>query len=164
MHDSAIGKRKTRGVVRPLPVPVVSPATSLQRHRLVLPDDGLRRQESSVTTARRPTDDRGRNCLRVLRRGRSYNQIVENTSSPPPKKIVHQTGRRPERSRQHTKFNARIGTHSKPSRTPGNVSHTVLYDGILLPHRIACADFTCVRETRATYRKPLICEKTFYEG
>ena len=24
--------------------------------------------------------------------------------------------------------------HSKPSRTPGNVSHTVLYDAIFLPH------------------------------
>ena len=82
-------------------------------------------------------------------------------STPPPKKIVHQTGRRPERSRQHTKFNARIGTHSKPSRTPGNVSHTVLYDAIFLPHGTACADFNCAGEARATYRKPLTCGKTF---
>ena len=39
-HDSAIGKRKTRGVVRPVLVPVLSFARGPQRRRLVLPDDG----------------------------------------------------------------------------------------------------------------------------
>ena len=60
----------------------------------------------------------------------------------------------------HTQYNARIGTHSKASRTPLTVSPTVLYDAILLPHGTACAEFNCTGETRATYRKPQTCEKT----
>ena len=64
-HDSAIAKRKTRGVVRPLLVPVLSLAKGPQPRRLVLPDDGLRGHESCETTAGHPTDDRGRNRLRI---------------------------------------------------------------------------------------------------
>ena len=41
---------------------------------------------------------------------------------------------------------------SKPSRTPGNVSHTVLYDAIFLPHGTPCADFNSAGEARAIYR------------
>ena len=44
--------------------------------------------------------------------------------------------------------------HSKPSRTPGNVSHTVLYDAIFLPNGTACADLNCAGEARAMYKKP----------
>ena len=51
------------------------------------------------------------------------------------------------------KKNKGVGMHSKPSRTPGNVSHTVLYDAILLPRGTACADFNCAGEARAIYRK-----------
>ena len=61
--------------------------------------------------------------------------------------------KRPERSGQHTQYNARIGMHSKPSRTPGNVSHTVLYDAVFLPHGTACSNFNCAGEARATHRK-----------
>ena len=43
--------------------------------------------------------------------------------------------------------------HSKPSRTPGDVSHTVLYDAIFLPHWTARADLNCAGEARAIYRK-----------
>ena len=39
-HDSAIAKRKTRGVVGPLLVTVLSLAKGPQRRRLVLRDDG----------------------------------------------------------------------------------------------------------------------------
>ena len=65
VHDSSIGKHKTRGVVRPLLVPVVALAKGPRRCRLVLPDDGLRGYESSVTTTRPPTDGRGRNNLQI---------------------------------------------------------------------------------------------------
>ena len=61
----------------------------------------------------------------------------------------------------YTEYNAWIGMHSKPSRTPGNVSHTVLYNAIFLPHGTAWAEFNCAGEARATYRKSLTCEKTF---
>ena len=54
----------------------------------------------------------------------------------------------------HTQYNARIDTRSKPSRTPGYVSHTVLYDAIFLPQGTACPDFNCAGEARATHRKP----------
>ena len=64
-RHSAIGTRKTRGVVRPLLVPVLSLAKGPQRRRLVLLDDGLRGHESYVTTAGHPTDDRGRNRSRI---------------------------------------------------------------------------------------------------
>ena len=83
-HDSAIGKRKTRGVVRPVLVPVLSFAKGPQRRRLVLPGDGLRGHESCVTTARHPTDDRGRNRLRVHAPWPEYHRIVENPSFFPP--------------------------------------------------------------------------------
>ena len=68
----------------------------------------------------------------------------------------------PERSRQHTQYNARIGTHNKPSRTPGNVSHTVLYDAIFLPRGTACTDFNSADEARATYRKPLFSRSSTF--
>ena len=59
-----------------------------------------------------------------------------------------------ERSGHHTQYDARIGMHSKPSRRPGSVSHTVMYDAIFLIHGTACADFNCAGEARAMYRKP----------
>ena len=65
-----------------------------------------------------------------------------------------QKRKRPERSGQHIQYNARIGMHSKPTCTPGNVSHTVPYDAIFLPHGTACADFNCAGEARAMYGKP----------
>ena len=62
------------------------------------------------------------------------------------KRALGYTRKSPERSRQHTQYNVRISRHSKPSRTPGNVSHTVLYDAIFLPHWTACADFNYAGE------------------
>ena len=60
----------------------------------------------------------------------------------------------------HSQHNARIGTHSKPSRTPRNVSHTVLDDAIrYLTGRLERSLF--MRAKCATYRKSLIGEKTF---
>ena len=60
-----------------------------------------------------------------------------------------------ERSGHHTQYDARIGMHSKPSRRPGSVSHTVMYDAIFLIHGTACADFNCADEARAMCWKPL---------
>ena len=48
--------------------------------------------------------------------------------------------------------------HGKPSRTVGNVLHTVLYDAIFLPYGTACADVNCAGVTRAMYKKPIILE------
>ena len=78
------------------------------------------------------------------------------------KRTLGHKRKRPERSRQHTQYNARIDTHSKPSRTPGNVSHTVLYDAIFLPRGTACTDFNSADEARATYRKPLFSRSSTF--
>ena len=57
-------------------------------------------------------------------------------------------------AQEHTQLNGRTAMHSKPSRTPGNVSHTVLYDALFLPNETACADLNSAGEARAIWKKP----------
>ena len=81
------------------------------------------------------------------------------------KRALGHKRQRPERSGQHTQFNVRIGMHSKPSRTPGNVSRTVLCNVIFLLLETTRADLNCAGEARAMSWKPLllsqILETTF---
>ena len=60
-------------------------------------------------------------------------------------------------------LSARDSTHSTTlgsvciatrPRTPGNVSHTVLYDAIFLLHGTACADFDRAGEACAMHKNP----------
>ena len=74
------------------------------------------------------------------------------------KRTLGHKNKRSERSRQHTQFNARIDMHSKPSRTPGNVSYTILY------RPVQCNIFTSRNSLRTliVQAKPARCIRNPY--